>query len=156
MRATSHYLPTLPAPPHFRHNWRPSRWQYAVQSGLGLLAAFAVLHSDLPLYVGTPLALGALAWGIRQAHRDYAKAPQQVLIPAQPKAARLDDQALDVIELLERGPLLLLRWQRQDRRTTRHHSGTLLFWPDTLSPVQRRALRLAVRNYGSTRQIMAP
>ncbi len=45
----------------------------------------------------------------------------------------------DALELLERGPLLVLRWRKGKRR------GQLLFWPDTLPRARRRELRLAVR-----------
>ena len=79
--------------------------------------------------------------------RAQARKPcRDILIPSLPSPACIDAEPVEQIELLERGPLLVLRWRLGKRRQQ------LLFWPDTLPKAQRRELRLAVKAHGVSRQ----
>ncbi|MQP74557.1 hypothetical protein CQ393_01430 [Stenotrophomonas sp. MYb238] len=123
----------------FRCEWRPSRWQAGALLLLGLLAAAALLNCELEARLARPAALLAPCWGIAAAWRELHRPRRQLLIPPAPAPPAVDGIAVDALELLERGPLLVLRWREGRRR------GQLLFWPDTLPRAQRRELRLAVR-----------
>ncbi len=123
----------------FRCEWRPSRWLAGALALLGLLAALALLNCELGRPVAWPAVLLALGWGLLLAWRGLRRMPRQLLVPPAPVPASVDGMAIDALELLERGPLLVLRWRAGKRR------GHLLFWPDTLPRARRRELRLAVR-----------
>jgi toxin CptA len=123
----------------FRCEWRPSRWQAGALLLLGLLAAAALLNCELETRLALPAALLAACWGIAAAWRELRRPPRQLLIPPAPAATTVDGIAVDALELLERGPLLVLRWRTGRRR------AQLLFWPDTLPRARRRELRLAAR-----------
>lgn len=123
----------------FRCEWRPSRWQAGALLLLGLLAAAALLNCELDARPAWPAALLAAAWGAILAWQDARRPPRPLLVPPSPAPATVDGIAVDALELLERGPLLVLRWRTGKRR------GQLLFWPDTLPRARRRELRLAVR-----------
>jgi|GEM_PF-156280 len=149
--------PALPLVTRFEHIWRPSRWQFAAQVLLAVLAAVALLNCDLPRPMAAPLAAIALLMGLYQGWRHWRKPAQTLFIPPPPGCACIDQQPLHSVKLIERGPLLLLRW-KANKPATHTARGQLLFWPDTLSPAQRRVLRLAVHAYAQCdkRQIMAP
>lgn len=123
----------------FRCEWRPSRWQAGALLLLGLLGAVALLNCELERPVAWPAALLGSCWGLRMARRGLRQPARQLLVPPAPVPASLDGVAIDALELLERGPLLVLRWRMGKR------CGQLLFWPDTLPRARRRELRLAVR-----------
>ncbi|WP_303746723.1 hypothetical protein [Stenotrophomonas pigmentata] len=93
-----------------------------------------------------PLALCVLGWGLLQARAESRRPPRDLLIPPPPGLSCVDGIPVEQIELLERGPLLVLRWRQGKRRQQ------LLFWPDTLPRAQRRELRLAVKAHGVSRQ----
>jgi len=136
----------------FRCECRPSRWLRAALTLLGGLAALAALTCDLQAPAAWPLAVLGLAGSWRLVRREWQRPVVQLLIPASAQPARLDDRPLDRLELLERGPLVLLRWQSDGRR------GCLLFGPDNLPRARRRELRLAMRAHAVSRQAgtMAP
>ncbi|MGE8289834.1 MAG: hypothetical protein ACN6RG_17900 [Stenotrophomonas sp.] len=136
----------------FRCECRPSRWLLAALTLLGGLAALAALTCDLQAPVAWPLAVLGLAGSWRLVRREWQRPVVQLLIPSGAQPARLDDRSLDRLELLERGPWVLLRWQSDGRR------GCLLFGPDNLPQARRRELRLAVRAHAVSRQAgtMAP
>jgi len=136
--------PVLVPATRFEQTWRPSRWQFAAQVLLGILAAVAVLHCALPLIWAVPLAIITLLIGLFQAWSQWHQSAQTVFIPLPPAHACINQQPLQSMQLIERGPLLILRWKAVKTTTYTSH-GHLLFWPDTLSALQRRALRLAVR-----------
>ncbi len=122
----------------FRCEWAPSRWLTIALCVLGMLAATAVLLCDLGPDLAHPLAGLALLWAVGLAVRERRRPRRQLLIPAPPQPACLDGHPLQQLQLLERGPVLLLRWRTANAR------GSLLFLPDTLPGPQRRELRLAV------------
>lgn len=130
----------------FRCEWRPSRWLSCALSGLAALAAVSIVKCDLAPGLAWPLGACVLVLGLLQALAESRRPARSLLIPPPPGAACVDGTAVQRIELLERGPLLVLRW-RQGRRRQQ-----LLFWPDTLPRAQRRELRLAVRTHGVSRQ----
>ncbi|PZU30026.1 MAG: hypothetical protein DI584_00825, partial [Stenotrophomonas sp.] len=63
-----------------------------------------------------------------------------------PGSPSVDGVPVGQVELLERGPLLVLRWRLGKQRQQ------ALFWPDTLSRALRRELRLAVKAHGVSRR----
>lgn len=121
----------------FRCEWRPSRWMSGALVLLGTLAALSLSNCELDARIAWPAALLVLATGLSLARREARMPVRQLLLSA--TAANVDGVAIDAPELLERGPLAILRWRAGKRR------GQLLFWPDTLPRAMRRELRLAVR-----------
>ena len=130
----------------FRCEWRPSRWLSCALSGLAVLAAVSIVNCDLAPGFAWPLAACVFALGLLQARAESRRPGRELLIPQSPGAPCVDGTPVQRIELLERGPLLVLRWWKGRRRQQ------LLFWPDTLPRVRRRELRLAVRTHGVSRQ----
>ena len=122
-----------------RLEWRPSRWLIGALLGLGALAAFSVLVSEMPRWAAWPLALGAFAWGVRQAWKQAQLPLYSFVFPGSELAATRDGQPIHDLQLQWRGPLAFLSWS--DRGGQRQR---LVWWPDTLPPVHRRELRLAV------------
>ena len=123
----------------FRFEWRPSRWLAGALCLLGLLAACALLNCELEAAIAWPSALAAAGWSLWLARREWRRPCRQLLVPPPPAAATVDGAAAGSLRLIERGPLLILRWR--EASTCRQ----LLFWPDTLPRARRRELRLAVR-----------
>jgi toxin CptA len=104
-----------------------------------MLAAFAVLASDLPGLIACPLALIAVLHGAALARRDLRARAQCVVIPHDQDDATIDGQVVASLELHWRGPLAFLRW-RDDQGRWRLLSGC----PDNLDAHGRRELRLAM------------
>ncbi len=127
----------------FRHEWRPSRWLTCALILLGLLAALSLLNCGLEAPLAWPLALLALAGSLGLARREADHPTCQLLLS--PASASVDGEVVETPELLEYGPLAILRWRAGRRR------GQLAFWPDTLPRAQRRELRLAVRAHAVSR-----
>lgn len=130
----------------FRCEWKPSRWLSCAIILLGTLGAIAALNCDLELHQAGPLAVASAVWAGWLLRKERRRPPRNLLIPQPPNPARLDGMPLQTLELLERGPLLVLRWRAAKAR------GTLLFWPDTLPRARRRELRLAVRAHVVSRK----
>lgn len=130
----------------FRYEWRPSRWLTGALSGLAALAAVSLLNCDLPPALAWPSAACAFALGLMQARTESRRPGCKLLIPSPPAVPSVDGMPMERVELLERGPLLVLRWRSGRRRRQ------LLFWPDTLPRARRRELRLAVKAHGVSRQ----
>jgi toxin CptA len=135
-------------PPAARLDWRPSRLLAAVLVGLGLLAGWAVLASEMPRGAAACLAAAALLHGLRSAARECGRAPVQIAWHGARGIASVDGVAVQGAELHWRGPLAFLRW-----RDRQGHTHRLAFWPDTLDRQQRRALRLAARPAGSAASV---
>jgi len=106
---------------------------------LGLLAGTALLNCGLEPGAAWPAALLALCWSTWRAVRGLRRPVRQLWVPPTDMPATIDGAAIDTLQLLERGPLLVVRWRAGRQR------GQLLFWPDTLPRAGRRELRLAVR-----------
>jgi toxin CptA len=98
------------------------------------------------------VAFCVLAYSAWRCRRELRQLPRQVLIPPTPSPVLVDGAPVTSVELLERGPLTLLRWRVGNRR------DACVFWPDTLNREQRRELRLAVRARAVSRgaQTVAP
>ena len=107
---------------------------------LGLLSACSVLASEMPRAMAWPLAIAAGGYGSWLARHEHRRPPRQLLWPVGDMPVTLDGEPMQRVQLLWRGPLAFLRW-----RTSDGHAGHLGWWPDTLSAVQRRELRLAVQ-----------
>ena len=149
----------MPSPPRSspgsapcRLEWRPSRWQCGAQLLITALAPWALCSTDLPAPLRWPAAVVALLAGGAQAWR-YWQTPAQciVIVPGQGPAA-VDGAEVSGLQLSDRGVLLQLAWCQHGRVQRR------LFWPDTLTPAQRRELRLAVRAHciSRSRPAVAP
>ena len=105
---------------------------------LGILAAIAVVASEMPTAWAWPLALVALACGTWLARRE-AMRPRQAWVWPEHGPVTVDGVAIDEVMLRWQGPLAFVRWRDGSGRVRR-----LGWWPDTLPPAARRELRLAV------------
>lgn len=121
-----------------RIEWRPSRRLCAILVLLSLLAAAAVLTSEMPRPAAWPLALAALGHGLRLAWRHARSAPRSFLFAGDRAPVLLDGERIEGVQVAWRGPLAFVAWRDGRGRTLR-----LAWWPDTLGPRQRRELRLA-------------
>lgn len=122
-----------------RLDWRPSRLCAGVLLLLGPLAAWSLLACDLDSGISVPVALAALAWGVRDARRHARQPGVALLIPASAAAAHCNGAPMLALQVRWRGPLAFLCWRTPEGRTQRR-----VFWPDTLDAAQRRELRLAM------------
>lgn len=125
-----------------RIDWRPSRWQLTALVVLSLLAQAAVTLGGLPPMLRWLLAALALAWSLTLIRRHWS-APALQLEWVDPQAdAQLhcagQQTPAQLVAIAFRGPLALVRV-----RDGRGRIQTLIWWPDTLPPSQRRTLRLA-------------
>ena len=151
-RSSSASASFLPESDSCRISWRPSRWVTAALLLLSVLAPVAVLASEMPRRAAWPLAGIAAIAGLRGTLREARQAPRWLELPAAvvprngaPAGAHRGEApraALDGVPLAEaalswRGPLAFLRWRDGAGRC-----GSLSWWPDTLSPAERRLLRL--------------
>lgn len=118
--------------------WRPSRYLVIALASLGCASAFAFLASDLPTHTGVPLAIAGFGWGLASAIREHRR-PPRVFKRLPDGSMTLDTTPIRCAHLLWRGSLASLSLRDFDGR--RHR---LSFWPDTLGPRARRALRLAL------------
>ena len=128
-----------------RLEWRPSRLLGAALVVIGLLAAFAVLASEMPRSAAWPVALAAALQGGWLARREQGRAAVAVVWDGQSGVVSVDGRAVADARLRWRGPLAFLQY--------RDHSGSrrrLAWWPDTLPARQRRELRLAAGNADAT------
>ena len=130
----------------FRCEWRPSRWLTCALLGLAVLAVISIVNCRLEPSYAWPVGVCVLGWGLLQARAEARRPRCDLLIPQPSGSPSIDGTPVEQIELLERGPLLVLRWRQGKRRQQ------LLFWPDTLSRAQRRELRLAVKAHGVSRR----
>lgn len=126
------------APPTLHLTWRPSRYVVAALALLGCAGAFASFASDLPLTIGMPLAIASFGWGLASSLREHRR-PRRVFKRSADGTMTLDTMQIQCAHLLWRGSLAYLSVRDADGRTHR-----LSFWPDTLGPRARRALRLAL------------
>jgi toxin CptA len=136
-----------------RLEWRPSRWVIGALLILGLLSAFSVLASAMPRLAAWPLAVAAVAFGCRLAHREWRAPHLALFFPGNELPVMLDGQPLDKAEVQWRGPLAFLVWWDRQGRPQR-----LSWWPDTLPAASRRELRLAAGSLEAARghRQMAP
>jgi toxin CptA len=121
-------------------------------TSLGVLAAFSVVASEMPIHFAWPLALMAASYAAWLVRRECRRQTHQLVWPID-GAPLLDGLVLQDAELHWRGPLAFLRWRDGDGR--RRH---LAWWPDTLPSRSRRELRLAAASIAGTRRSasMAP
>ncbi|NOT86650.1 MAG: hypothetical protein HOP03_00535 [Lysobacter sp.] len=126
-----------------RFELRPSRWLIGAMLSMAVLAPFAVLASEMPRWAAWPLAACAAACGAYLAWRE-AKQPVLPVVIDSEGAATIDGQAVQMLQVDWRGPLAFVTWRSAEGRFVRRS-----LWPDTLSPAQRRELRLALRPGGN-------
>lgn len=105
---------------------------------LGLLAAVALLASEMPRTWAWPLAVVALGYAGWLARREARKPAQAWFWPGTDLPATIDGAVARDVEVAWRGPLAFVRWRDADGRVRRRS-----WWPDTLPPARRRELRLA-------------
>jgi toxin CptA len=110
-----------------RIDWQPSRMLAAALAALGLLAALALMMSNLPWLLAIPFGLLAFAYGLWLARREF-RTPPRVLVWKDLREPRA----------VFRGPLVSLTGIDKDGVRLQ-----LNWWPDTLSDEARRRLRLA-------------
>ena len=119
-----------------RIEWRPSRWEAGALVAISCAAGVAVLSIGLPRTIASPLAMLALAAGLRDAWRRWHR-PARLLELAD-RRARLDGREITWRGLQWRGSLAVATLRGADDRVER-----LAWWPDTLPAERRRELRLA-------------
>lgn len=127
-----------------RLEWRPSRCLLGALLSLGLMAAWAVLASEMPRRLAWPLAALSALEGVRLARREWRRPRCRLVFSGDAAPVLLDGRPLDRAGLQWRGPLAFLRWRDRNGRW-RH----LCWWPDTLPPALRRELRLAATDGGA-------
>lgn len=138
----THSPPSWPTSPPARIDWRPSRLLRAALCLLGACALAALWWSALP----APACLGAtatlpllVAWQVRR-ERDHG-ARELVWAAGSAAATLVGDHGAEPVEVRGvdfRGALVALRFVDASGRARR-----LVWWPDTLSSADRRALRIA-------------
>ncbi len=135
-----------------RLEWRPSRWLTAALLFLAAGAALSAMASDLPVIVSVPMALFAAVYGAWLAARERARPVRQLVATPDMALWRIDGEPMPGLRVDWRGALLFVRWESPVGR------ACLVWWPDTLSPPQRRELRLAAPSRGTARDAgsMAP
>lgn len=106
---------------------------------MGVAAAIALMSCALSRGYAIPAALCILGYSAWRCCKDLQRPACQLLVPPAPSPVLVDGEQATNVELLERGPLLMLRWKAKSR------SDSCVFWPDILNCAQRRELRLAVR-----------
>ena len=116
--------------------WRPSCWETGGVLVLGLSGAVAMLVSDLPRPWAGALALVAVIAGSVKAWWAHRGVPRVLMLGPD---ARLDSVPLVACRVQWRGTLAFLQARDATGRVHR-----LAWWPDTLTPADRRAMRLAV------------
>ena len=112
---------------------------------LAVLVPWAVLASDLPVWIGGSLAAFAACFALALAIRELRQRAHEVVIDAS-GGATVDGQAVEAFRIDWRGTLGFASWRDAAGRTHRRS-----LWPDTLSPALRRELRLAVPAPGAVR-----
>jgi len=96
--------------------------------------------------VAWPLALAAIAHGLRLAQRERSSPGRSVVIAGHGDMVRIDGIRVDRFVVRWRGPLAFASWRDGQGRTCR-----LTWWPDTLSRAARRELRLAAATPAAAR-----
>ncbi len=122
-----------------RLEWQPSRLLAGVLLMLGVLAAVAVLASEIPRLSAWPLALLAVGYGIWLACRELRRPRRNLVIATGDVRAMLDDVPVTGFDVQWRGPLTFLQW-----REAKGVRQRVQLWPDTLDAAGRRELRLAM------------
>jgi toxin CptA len=125
-----------------RFELRPSRWLIGALLALSVLAPVAVLASAMPRWAAWPFAVFAVAVGLCMAWRESTLPVLGVVIDAD-GVATIGGGPVESFRVDWRGPLAFVVW-RDPRGRFRRRS----LWPDTLSPAERRELRLAARAGG--------
>lgn len=106
---------------------------------LGVLAAIAVIASELPWIVVVAPACAAIVYGEWLARREGRRVVSEIVIPPNEAGATIDGSPMQDLRVQWRGPLAFLQWRDECGRR-RYLQG----WPDNLAPADRRELRLAM------------
>ena len=119
---------------------------------LSVLVPVAVLSSAMPRGAGWPVAMLAVAIGLRTAWREKIQPTLDVVVDAEGRAV-IGGTPVDAFRVDWRGPFAFVTWDDADSRRRRRS-----LWPDTLPPAIRRELRLAARGSrdGQTPPSVAP
>lgn len=124
-----------------RIDWQPSRWLVGALCALALLSALSVVLSGLAAELKPMVAGIAVMTGLGLARREALR-PRFSLQWSGTGLLLRDDkgrsQVLHAPVLREQGPLLHI-----EARTEAGRRWSRTWWPDTLSPVGRRQVRLA-------------
>jgi toxin CptA len=120
---------------------------------LGMLAMLSILSSEMPRMAAWPLALSALVYGLWRAWRESRSPARQFHFAGGELPATLDGAPIESVTVQWRGPLAFVSWRGRDGVHRR-----LSWWPDTLTAVRRRELRLASGGHEASRNrpAMAP
>ncbi|MGV8960382.1 MAG: hypothetical protein ACOH1V_08325 [Stenotrophomonas sp.] len=91
----------------------------------------------MPAAAAWMAALAAVLGALWLIAREQWRPRHALLIPYGEQPVQVDGKPVTELQLQCRGPLTVLSWCDRGRRRQ------LLFWPDTLTRLQRRELRLA-------------
>ncbi len=118
---------------------------------LGGLAAVSLWLSALSQWISVPASLLALGYGVWLSRREFRREPFVLVWRGGDSEAVLNfagrTQSWSAPQVQLRGPLASLSASDEQGRRRRVH-----WWPDTLPPAARRALRLAA---GSNNEAVA-
>jgi toxin CptA len=106
---------------------------------LGVLAAIAVVASELPLMIAAPVACASVLYGDWLARCEGRRGVAEIVIPPNEAVPTVNGAPMEDLRVQWRGPLAFLHW-RDEQGRRRHLQG----WPDNLAPGERRELRLAM------------
>lgn len=127
---------------NFPIEWSPSPALCVALRSLGVLAALSLWLSALPLLAKLVVGSCAIVYGFWLARREARRDRFTLTLAADGETALLRFSDLSIAlskpAVRVRGPLAYVTGQRANGRAIR-----LLWWPDTLAPGARRALRLA-------------
>ena len=128
--------------PTCRLEWRPSRLRAASLVCIGWLSAAALVLTALPARGALALGTACVAWSTWRAWRDLREPPGLLVLPGDTgPVIWVDDKGQT--ELAD----LTVRWRGNlatvEGRDPAGKLRRLAWWPDTLPPAARRALRLA-------------
>lgn len=117
--------------------------------GLGGLAAVSLWLSALSRWAAVPAGLMALAYGFWLVRREFRREPFVLAWRGGDSEVELNfaghTQSWSAPQVHLRGPLVSLSARDEQGRRRRVH-----WWPDTLPPAARRALRLAAGSNNET------
>lgn len=128
-----------------RIEWRPSRWALVVTLIIAVLATVAIAQSAMPDPLRTVSMVAVLALAVWRAWHEAQRRPWLLHWPGLDRSASWvmqgHESAVTICAVQLRGPLAGVSLNDGSGRSAHY-----LWWPDTLDPASRRALRLMAQH----------